>query len=106
MIINKTSLYKKCISKLKKSHKGKELTKVQMLEEILTNHNSLQELMVSSMWKTYRFEKLIGDKKGIYSARINQQYRLEFRPINDPGYDAKEVIEVDVIEVSNHYKKI
>ncbi|MFW6370730.1 MAG: type II toxin-antitoxin system RelE/ParE family toxin [Bacteroidota bacterium] len=30
-------------------------------------------------FKSLNYEKLIGDKKGLESVRINQQYRIEFR---------------------------
>ncbi len=106
MVINKTSAYKKCISKLKKQHKNKELSNVWKLEEVLLNHESLQALMISSIWKIYRFEKLVGDKKGFFSARINQQYRLEFKPVNEEKYEFIDVVELDLYEISNHYKKL
>ena len=106
MVINKTSSYKRCLGKLKKSHKNGELNRVRMIEEILTGHDNLQMLVASSMWKVYRFEKLKGDRKDAFSARINQQYRLEFKPVNKPGYEMIDVIELDLIEISNHYKKL
>jgi len=106
MIINKTSSYKKSITKLKRKHKNKELENICKLEEILLNHKSLHALMISSIWRIYRFEKLIGDTKSIFSARINKQYRLEFKPINEIGYEFIDVVELDLNEISNHYKKI
>lgn len=106
MVINKTSSYNKCISKLKKQHKNKELENIFKLEEVLSNHKSLHVLMISSMWKIYRFEKLVGDKKGSFSARISKQYRLEFKPINETGYEIIDVVELDLKQISNHYKKI
>jgi len=106
VVINKTSTYKKCISKLKKQHKIKELSNVWKLEEVLLNHESLQVLMISSIWKMYRFEKLKGNKKGVFSARISQQYRLEFKPVNEDEYDFIDVVELDLYEISNHYKKL
>ena len=50
-----------------------------------------------------QYEKLSGDKKGLSSLRINNQYRLEFREIvksND-----KIVIEIcSLTDITNHYK--
>lgn len=106
MVINKASSYKRCVSKLKKSHKRSELERVRKIEEILTGHDNLQMLVVSSMWKVYRFEKLKGDKRNIFSARISQQYRLEFKPVNGHEYEMIDVIELDLIEISDHYKKL
>ena len=56
----------------------------------LTKYNSLN------------YEKLKGDKKGLSSIRINEQYRLEFEEqvAND------EVIATicNIVELSNHYQ--
>ncbi len=51
--------------------------------------------------KSLHFEALRGDKKGLYSVRVNRQYRIEFRL----NYDAGERVEiVTVEELSNHYR--
>ncbi|CCH57616.1 proteic killer suppression protein (plasmid) [Fibrisoma limi BUZ 3] len=50
--------------------------------------------------KSLHFEALKGDKQGLYSVRINRQYRTEFRL----SYDQVELIEIVTIEdLSNHY---
>lgn len=55
-------------------------------------------------YRSLRYEKLVGDKKGLSSLRINDQYRLEFREI--PVHEDKTVIEVcSLVDISNHYKK-
>lgn len=48
------------------------------------------------------YEKLLGDKKGLSSLRINNQYRLEFREI----YDLTEssITICSLTEITNHYK--
>ena len=49
------------------------------------------------------YEKLKGDKKGLSSLRINDQYRLEFREITNAGNQA--VIEIcSLVDITNHYK--
>jgi proteic killer suppression protein len=49
------------------------------------------------------YEKLKGDKKGLSSVRINDQYRLEFREIVNPNNILR--IEVcSLIDITNHYK--
>jgi toxin HigB-1 len=46
------------------------------------------------------FEALKGDKKGLYSVRVDQSYRLEFKLEND----IIELAEIVIIEdLSNHY---
>lgn len=48
------------------------------------------------------YEHLHGDKEGLASVRINDQYRIEFREIHDGDQQVAEV--VNIIELSNHYK--
>jgi len=49
------------------------------------------------------YEKLTGNKKGISSLRINQQYRLEFREI--PSSADNTIIEIcSLVDITNHYK--
>ena len=50
--------------------------------------------------KSLHFEALKGDKQGLYSVRVNRQYRIEFRL----SFDQTERIEIVLIEdLSNHY---
>ena len=50
-----------------------------------------------------RYERLIGDKKGISSLRINDQYRLEFREI--ASETEPPIIEIcSLVDITNHYK--
>jgi len=53
--------------------------------------------------KSLNYEKLKGDKKGLSSVRINDQYRLEFREIANPNNILK--IEIcSLVDITNHYK--
>ncbi len=59
--------------------------------------NSTQLLQIRSL----NFEALKGNKKGLFSVRVNKQYRLEFKIEND----SIQLIEIIFIEnLSNHYK--
>jgi len=54
-------------------------------------------------YNSLRYEKLQGDKKGLSSLRINDQYRLEFFEIANPN----NVFEIEICEltdITNHYK--
>ena len=52
--------------------------------------------------KGLHFEALKGNKKGLYSMRINKQYRLEFKIEND----VITLFEIILIEhLSKHYEK-
>jgi len=50
-------------------------------------------------YKSLHYEKLIGDKKGLESVRVNNQYRIEFRTSEKEG-----ITICNVEELSNHYK--
>ncbi len=54
-------------------------------------------------FRSLNYEKLQGDKKGLSSVRINNQYRLEFREI--AASDDSAVIEIcSLTDITNHYK--
>lgn len=58
----------------------------------------------SSQLKQFRslnFEALKGNKKGLYSVRVNKQYRLEFKLENDK-ITLTEIVLIE--ELSKHYK--
>ena len=52
--------------------------------------------------KSLHYEVLKGDKMGISSIRVNDQYRIEFTATSD-GEDAIVTI-CSILELSNHYK--
>jgi len=68
----------------------KALIDAEVIEELFT-YNSLC------------YEKLIGDKKGLSSVRINDKYRLEFREIGDQN-DTRGMIICSLTDITNHYK--
>ena len=54
-------------------------------------------------FKALHYEKLSGDKQGLSSLRINNQYRLEFLEISNPNDKSK--IEIcSLTDITNHYK--
>ncbi|MBP5170858.1 MAG: type II toxin-antitoxin system RelE/ParE family toxin [Bacteroidales bacterium] len=48
------------------------------------------------------YEHLHGDKEGLSSVKVNDQYRIEFREIVDAGKKYAEI--VSITELSNHYR--
>jgi len=51
-------------------------------------------------YRSLHYEKLVGDKAGLESVRVNDQYRVEFKT------SSKEEITIcSITELSNHYKK-
>jgi proteic killer suppression protein len=49
-----------------------------------------------------KFEALKGDKNGIFSVRVNNQYRIEFT-VTDDGSETIATV-CNILELSNHYK--
>ena len=48
------------------------------------------------------YEKLIGDKKGISSVKVNDQFRIEFIEETEEGKQIATIC--SITELSNHYK--
>ena len=66
----------------------------------LINVEKMEELFT---YNSLRYEKLKGNKMGLSSLRINDQYRLEFREIQN----ANSTLEIEIcslIDITNHYK--
>jgi len=66
-----------------------------LLLELVENTKKLRE------YKSLHFEALQGNRKGLFSIRINKQYRLEFRIDND-NIQLEEIILIE--ELSKHYE--
>ena len=50
-------------------------------------------------YRSLHYEKLVGDKKGLESVRVNDQYRIEFKSSETEG-----ITICNITELSNHYK--
>jgi proteic killer suppression protein len=50
------------------------------------------------------YEKLSGDKNGLESVRVNDQYRIEFISHKE-GEEPQTITVCSIVELSNHYKK-
>ena len=53
-------------------------------------------------YNSLNYEKLRGDKAGLSSVRVNNQYRLEFEEWVKDGEDIATIC--NITELSNHYK--
>ncbi len=53
-------------------------------------------------YNSLHYEKLKGNKKGISSVRVNDQYRIEFKTERVEGEESITIC--NIIELSNHYK--
>ena len=71
--------------------------------------NTIDKLRVASciqdlfFFRSLNYEKLQGEKKGIESVRVNQQYRVEFYSTTE-NEDSETITICNIIELSNHYK--
>ena len=64
--------------------------------------NEVQNVQTLTQYGSLHYEKLHGDKEGLSSVRVNDQYRIEFREILKDEQTIAEV--VSITELSNHYK--
>ena len=69
----------------------KLLERVRMIEDLFPFHG-------------LNYEALKGEKKGLSSVRINNQYRLEFEVITDQETDEPIISICRLIDITNHYR--
>lgn len=53
------------------------------------------------LFNSLKFEALIGDKVGLFSIRVNRQYRIEFSIAEN--YEQPILTVCNIVELSNHY---
>lgn len=53
-------------------------------------------------YNSLHYEKLLGDKLGLSSVRVNDQYRIEFEEQTEAGKTVATIC--NITELSNHYK--
>ena len=77
--------------------------------QVVKKFKRVVDLMIESpnvlsltKYNALRYEKLTGDKKGLSSVRVNDQYRIEFEEI----IAENEIIATicNITELSNHYQ--
>ncbi len=61
--------------------------------------DSVEKVTDLYRYRSLHYEKLIGDKAGLESVRVNDQYRIEFKSSAD-----NDITICNLIELSNHYK--
>ena len=93
-------LYRKGDSGEKKHRFQPQIVKkyIQIVDLMIDSPNVLSLAKYNSL----RYEKLLGDKIGLSSVRVNDQYRIEFEEITKDNETT--AIIVNIIDLSNHYK--
>ena len=61
-----------------------------------------QNVLGLTKYKALNYERLSGDKNGISSVRVNDQYRIEFEEEIEDGKTIATIC--NITELSNHYK--
>ena len=74
----------------------KQVQKVIRFFQTAPTFPSLQQI------RSLNLETLSGDRRGYWSARINDQYRLIFRT-EPTGVEPKEILLLVLTEITNHY---
>ncbi len=85
--------------------KGKPRYSSQVIDKFIKRVDTIKNLSNAEellMLRSLGFERLKGNKKHLYSIRINNQYRIEFEMDNEV---LKLVDIVTIVELSKHYEK-
>ncbi len=70
--------------------------------KVINLMKQLPNVMGLCKYGSLHYEKLHGDKDGISSVRVNDQYRIEFTESIEEGRQIATIC--NIIELSNHYK--
>ena len=71
---------------------------VRVIDMMMSLPDTLSLMRINSL----NYEKLRGDKKGLSSVRVNDQYRIEFEEYIVDGQSVATIC--NITELSNHYK--
>lgn len=63
----------------------------------------VSDVMGLTRYNSLRYERLKGDRAGLSSVRVNDQYRIEFREYVKDGESVATIC--NITELSNHYSK-
>lgn len=90
-------------------HTGKTDKKHRFQPQIIRKYIRVIDLMTAEdnvlglyKYNSLNYEHLIGDKQGLSSVRINDQYRIEFEEDIKDGQTIASIC--NITELSNHYK--
>ena len=92
---NLTGDFSLCFSEHLTGHPRKYINVLNLMSSL----NSTEDMY---RFTSLHYEKLVGDKVGRESVRVNDQYRIEFRTEIKSG--ERIVTVCNILELSNHYK--
>ena len=70
--------------------------------DIINLMKKMHDVLGLRQYNSLRYEKLKGDKSGLSSVRVNDQYRIEFEEYVKDGEIVATIC--NITELSNHYK--
>lgn len=77
--------------------------------QVVKKYINIVDLMIQSpnvlslaKYNSLRYEKLVGDKEGLSSVRVNDKYRIEFEEITKDDETIATIC--NITDLSNHYK--
>ena len=107
MQIIKTTSYKQDLKKkIINKHLNVELEIINKIEDLIFSSSNMQELILSPFKTVYFIEKLNGNLKEIYTARINKKIRLYMKPVGTYPYNLIELTKIEFIKIDDkHYKE-
>lgn len=70
--------------------------------DIINMMKKSRDVSILRQYNSLRYEKLKGDKAGLSSVRVNDQYRIEFEEQIKDGETIATIC--NITELSNHYK--
>lgn len=76
---------------------------VRRYQKVVNFMQAAESITALAMINSLNYELLVGDKAGISSVRVNDQYRVEF--VLDVSSDQPSLTICNILELSNHYKK-
>lgn len=71
---------------------------VRVIDMMMSLPDTLSLMRINSL----NYEKFKGDKRGLSSVRVNDQYRIEFEEYTVDGQSVATIY--NITELSNHYK--
>lgn len=88
---------------------GKSDKKHRFQPQIIRKYIRIIDLMIAEddvlglcKYNSLNYEHLVGDKQGVSSVRVNDQYRIEFEEKIKDGQTIASIC--NITELSNHYK--
>ena len=77
--------------------------------QVIKKYTKVIDLMYASpntmslaKYNSLHYEKLVGEKMGLSSVRVNDQYRIEFKELTKEGEVLATIC--NITELSNHYQ--